>query len=80
MDEPAFASATRLAGEIRDRRIGCLELLDHYLARAERYNPALNAVVAWQLDRDIWWHDFIKDAPARCKPEAMDSEDMLYLL
>ena len=51
MDEHAFASATRLAGEIRDRRIGCLELLDHYLARAERYNPALNAVVAWQVDQ-----------------------------
>src|SRR5436309_3198030 len=51
MDERAFASATRLAGEIRDRRIGCLELLDLYLARAERYNPALNAVVAWQIDR-----------------------------
>ena len=28
MDERAFASATLLAGEIRDRRIGCLELLD----------------------------------------------------
>src|SRR5436305_656163 len=51
MEERAFASATRLAGEIRDRRIGCLELLDHYLARAERYNPALNAIVAWQTER-----------------------------
>ena len=51
MDERAFASATRLAGEIRDRRVGCLELLDHYLARAERYNPGLNAVVAWQVDQ-----------------------------
>jgi hypothetical protein len=28
MDERAFASATRLASEIRDRRIGCVELLD----------------------------------------------------
>jgi amidase len=51
MDERAFASATRLAGEIRDRRIGCLELIDHYLGRAERFNPALNAVVAWQIDQ-----------------------------
>jgi len=46
MDEYAFASATRLAGEIRDRRIGCLELLDFYLACAARYNPALNAIIA----------------------------------
>lgn len=33
MDQRAFASATRLAADIRDRRVGCLELLDHYLAR-----------------------------------------------
>jgi acetyl-CoA synthetase len=36
--------------------------------------------IGWQRDRDIWWHDFIKDAPARIEPEPMDSEDMLYLL
>jgi amidase len=51
MDERAFASASHLAAEIRDRRIGCVELLDHYLARAERYNPALNGVVTWQIDQ-----------------------------
>src|SRR5436190_22200604 len=51
MDERAFASATQLGGEIRDRRIGCLELLDHFIARAERHNPALNAIVAWQIDK-----------------------------
>jgi acetyl-CoA synthetase len=36
--------------------------------------------IAWQHDRDIWWDDFIKDAPAHCEPEPMDAEDMLYLL
>jgi acetyl-CoA synthetase len=36
--------------------------------------------IAWQRDRDVWWHDFIKDAEAYVKPEAMDAEDMLYLL
>jgi amidase len=51
MDERAFASATQLAGDIRDRRVGCLELLDHFVARAERYNPTLNIVIAWQLDK-----------------------------
>lgn len=51
MDERAFASATELSQEIRDRRIGCLELLDFYLARAERHNPALNAVAVWQIDQ-----------------------------
>jgi amidase len=51
MEERAFASATGLAGEIRDRRVGCLELLDFFLDRAERYNPALNAIVAWQIEK-----------------------------
>ncbi len=50
MDELAFTSATRLAADVRDRRVGCLELLDHFLARAERHNTALNAVVAWQIE------------------------------
>ena len=34
MDDRAFASATTLAGEIGDRRIGCAELLDFYVALA----------------------------------------------
>ncbi len=51
MDDRAFASATWLSDEIRDRRIGCVELLDFYLARAERHNPALNAIVVWQVEQ-----------------------------
>jgi amidase len=50
MHEYAFASAAELAGRIRDRRIGCLELLDFHLARAERHNPGLNAIIAWQVE------------------------------
>jgi amidase len=49
MDDRAFASAIQLSNEIRERRIGCVELLDFYLARAERHNPALNAIVVWQI-------------------------------
>jgi len=30
--------------------------------------------------RDVWYHDLVKDAPAWCEPEAMDAEDMLYIL
>jgi amidase len=41
--------ATQLAALIRRRKIGCLELLDHYLARVDRFNPAINAIV-W-MDR-----------------------------
>jgi hypothetical protein len=34
MDDRTFASATELTKEIRDRRIGYVELLDFYQARA----------------------------------------------
>ncbi|HTW54750.1 MAG TPA: amidase [Stellaceae bacterium] len=51
MDNRAFASATRLAADIRDRKIGCVELLDFFLARADKYNPKLNAIIAWQVDK-----------------------------
>ena len=51
MDNHAFASATQLTAKIRDRKIGCLELLDFFLARAGKYNPRLNAIIAWQIDK-----------------------------
>ncbi len=30
--------------------------------------------------RDRWWHELMEGVPAQCAPEAMDSEDLLYLL
>jgi amidase len=50
MREVPFRSAKQLATEIRRKKIGCLELLDLYLARVERYNPKLNAIIATDLD------------------------------
>lgn len=40
-----FQSATRLSALLRQRKIGCVELLDHFLARVERYNGTVNAIV-----------------------------------
>ena len=51
MGDRAFASATELTSEIRERRIGCVELLDFHLARAEQHDPTLNAIVVWQVDQ-----------------------------
>ena len=45
-----FRSAKQLAADIRRKKIGCLELLDAYLARVDTYNPRLNAIVV--TDRD----------------------------
>lgn len=50
MTDIAFAPATKLAGMIRRNKIGCLELLDHYLARVEKYNPQVNAIVAMDME------------------------------
>jgi acetyl-CoA synthetase len=36
--------------------------------------------IAMESGRDIWWDEFVKDAPAHCPAEKMDAEDMLYLL
>lgn len=50
-DKPlAFWSATQLASAIRDGEITSRGLLDHYLERIARYNPALNAVIHLDVD------------------------------
>ena len=51
MTDLAFRSARQLASDIRRKKIGCLELLDHYLARVERYDATINAVVVRDIDR-----------------------------
>jgi acetyl-CoA synthetase len=33
-----------------------------------------------QEGRDHWYHRLMQDAPYECEPEAMDAEDMLYIL
>jgi acetyl-CoA synthetase len=30
--------------------------------------------------RDVWWHDLVPVQSATCEPEAMDAEDLLFLL
>jgi acetyl-CoA synthetase len=36
--------------------------------------------VPWNQDRDLWWHDLVEGQSTDCPPEAMDAEDLLYLL
>ena len=50
MDQ-GFLSAKRLAARIRRGDIGCLEALDHAIARVERLDGALNAIVVHDFDR-----------------------------
>ncbi len=59
--ELSFAPASFLAAAVRARQIGCLELLDHYIGRVERYDGAVNAVVVRDFER------------ARTRARALDS-------
>src|ERR687898_2129296 len=36
--------------------------------------------VPWHDQRDVWWHDLVEGQSTDCPPEAMDAEDLLYLL
>lgn len=53
--------------------------------------PSVQKVVVYQrgkdrkrvnmyAGRDVWWHDLMENAGTYCEPEAMDAEDMLFLL
>ncbi len=50
-DEIAFLPAHELALRIRRGELSSLELLELYLARIERYNPKVNAVIALDTER-----------------------------
>jgi amidase len=45
MPDIAYRSAKQLASLIRQKKVGCLELLNHYLERIDRYNIGINAVI-----------------------------------
>ena len=47
----AFKSAVDLAADIRAKKVGCLEVLEHFWQRAERYNRPLNAIIFADMER-----------------------------
>ncbi|MBS0559736.1 MAG: amidase [Proteobacteria bacterium] len=51
MTDLGFLPASRLTRMVRRGDIGCLEMLNHFIERVERLNPALNAVVVRDYDR-----------------------------
>jgi acetyl-CoA synthetase len=36
--------------------------------------------ISWNEDRDVWYHDLIKDVSKYCEPEEMNAEDPLFIL
>ena len=51
MDELSFATAEELAEKIRSKQISSRELTDHFIARIERIDGDLNAVVVRDFER-----------------------------
>ncbi len=51
MSDLSFRTACELLNLIRKREISSRDLLEHYLARIERFNPRLNAVVTIDAER-----------------------------
>ena len=45
-----FLTAVQLSEKIKSKKISCLEMLDLFLARTEKFNPSLNAII--YLDRE----------------------------
>ena len=36
--------------------------------------------INWDSNRDVWYHDLIKDVSGHCEPEEMNAEDPLFIL
>ena len=51
MTQLHYMTAVDLAAMIRDKRIGCAELLDYFLQRVEAHNPRLNAIIWMDAER-----------------------------
>ena len=52
-DTLSFKSATELARMVRDKKIGAVELTRHFIARIERFDGAINAVVVRDFERAL---------------------------
>jgi len=44
------------------------------------YKRGVGADVSMKEGRDLWWHDLVREQPADCPAEPVDSESMLFLL
>jgi acetyl-CoA synthetase len=61
--------------EIADEAIADTPSIEHVLVLRRTEND-----VEMQDGRDLWWHDAVARQTPTCEPEAMDSEDLLYIL
>ena len=51
MSDLAFQSALQLGAAIRNRSVSAAEMLEYFIARIDRFNPDLNAVIVQDFER-----------------------------
>src|SRR5436190_3066076 len=61
--------------KVADEAVADTPSIQHVVV-VQRGSSALDGVTMTS-PRDVWYHDLMKDAPAKCDPEPMDAEDML---
>src|SRR5215217_397428 len=64
--------------KIADEAVADTPSIEHVVV--VRRSASTPIEVTMQPERDLWYHDLMKDAPLTCDPEPMESEDMLYIL
>ncbi|NNM32467.1 MAG: acetate--CoA ligase [Gemmatimonadetes bacterium] len=65
--------------ENADRAVEKCPSIDHVLVVARDGEPGL-VDVGMTDGRDLWYHEVAPDASTECQPEAMEAEDVLYIL
>ncbi len=61
--------------DIADESVAATPTIEHVIVLRRT-----DSEVAMRDGRDIWWHDLVPGQSADCAPEAMDSEDLLFIL
>ncbi|MAE70239.1 MAG: acetate--CoA ligase [Gemmatimonadetes bacterium] len=89
-DAKAKAIITADAGWRRGNKLPLKAIVDDALD-----NPDTNSVehvvvyqrdttplgdLAWNSDRDVWWHDLVANMSFHCRPEPTNAEDVLFIL
>jgi acetyl-CoA synthetase len=57
-----------------------LDLMDKKTVNTVIIFKRAGTEVRMKPERDLWWHDEMKNAATECKPEVMDAEDALFIL
>src|SRR4051794_13073423 len=67
--------------QVADEAVEGTPSIEHVIVVRRNGAPASEPIpVTMKAGRDRWYHELMASAPLRCEPEAMDAEDMLYIL